>query len=266
MLYAVIINCELLITFPSKKYHYMKIIPLSEGSFTVDASKKFVPFNNAEDELQERNRGSLLVEIQPFVIITQNDIVLLDTGLGLFDESNQFQIYKTLKANGIYPDDVTKVVMSHLHKDHIGGLVNPFTRQLSFEQATYYVHKRELEYALEQGNPSYETESIEILKNADQLQLVDGDSGNIDGYIFYEITAAHSKYHQVIWLKEGGQTLFYGADDASQLKQMRRRFAAKYDYDGKKADTLREKWWQQGNEEGWKFLFYHDVKHPVYPE
>lgn len=60
----------------------MKIIPLSEGAFTVDQSKKFIPFNIETDDLQQRNKGSILVEIQPFVIITSNDILLLDTGLG----------------------------------------------------------------------------------------------------------------------------------------------------------------------------------------
>ncbi|MFV0605401.1 MAG: MBL fold metallo-hydrolase [Niabella sp.] len=242
----------------------MKIIPLSEGSFTVDASKKFVPFKPDTDELQDRNRGSLLVEIQPFVIITQKDIILLDAGLGMLDENGSFQIYSNLKAHNIYPDDVTKVIMSHLHKDHIGGLINPFTKQLSFEQADYYVQEKELDDAFEKGNPSYETENLEILKNSDKLHLLTDDEGTIDGYVHYEITGAHAKYHQVIWIAEDGETVFFGADDAPQLSQMKRKFAAKYDYDGKKAMELREKWWQQGNNEGWFFVFYHDTKHPVY--
>lgn len=242
----------------------MKIIPLSEGSFTVDASKKFVPFKHGEDELQERKRGSLLVEIQPFAVITSKDIILLDTGLGVPNENGQFQIYQNLKENGISPDDVTKVILSHLHKDHVGGLINPFTKQLSFEQADYYVQKRELDYAFEQGAPSYETDGIEVLKNSDQLTLIDNDYGDIEGYLTYQVTAAHSKYHQVIWIKEEDEIVFFGADDAPQLVQMKRRFMAKYDYDGKSADALREKWWQQGNAEHWYFLFYHDVKHPVH--
>ena len=41
---------------------------------------------------------------------------------------------------------------------------------------------------------------------------------------------------------------------------MKHRFAAKYDYDGKKAMMLRKEWWHRGKEENWKFLFYHDVK------
>jgi len=45
---------------------------------------------------------------------------------------------------------------------------------------------------------------------------------------------------------------------------MKSRFVAKYDYDGKKSMELRQKWWQQGQDEKWTFLFYHDVKTPFY--
>ena len=69
-------------------------------------------------------------------------------------------------------------------------------------------------------------------------------------------------YHQVIWIKEEGETIFFGGDDASQLQQMKHKFAAKYDYDGKKAMNLRQEWWEQGQQEHWTFLFYHDVKNP----
>ena len=60
----------------------MNIFPLSEGSFTIDQTKVFIPFDVHSDNLQERPRGSLLVEIQPFLVVTDDDIVLFDSGLG----------------------------------------------------------------------------------------------------------------------------------------------------------------------------------------
>ena len=60
----------------------MKIIPLSEGAFTIDKTKVFVPFNVQQDDLQQRTAGSLLVEVQPFAVVTQNDVLLIDAGLG----------------------------------------------------------------------------------------------------------------------------------------------------------------------------------------
>lgn len=239
----------------------MKIIPLSEGAFTVDASKQFIPFKVNEDEMADRNRGSLLVEIQPFVVITGNDIILLDTGLGLTDEDGQFQLYQNLRNQGINAGDITMVIMSHLHKDHAGGLINPYTRQLSFENATYHIQRQELEYAMEIGSASYNTDLLELLQASDNLVLTEAETGLLADGISYEVTGAHSKFHRVIWLKEGEEIVFFGADDAPQLSQMKTRFAAKYDYDGKKAMQLREKWLQEGA--GWQFLFYHDIQTPV---
>jgi hypothetical protein len=41
------------------------------------------------------------------------------------------------------------------------------------------------------------------------------------------------------------------------------KYMAKYDYDGKKAMELRAAYAAQGAQEGWEFLFYHDIKTPV---
>ena len=245
----------------------MKIIPLSEGSFTIDQSKLFVPFNLTNDDLQQRPAGSLLVEIQPFVVVTSKDILLIDTGLGFSNAGDTLQIHQNLVNNDINPSDITKVLMSHLHKDHAGGVSLNDTmlnqRFLSFPNATYYVQQEELSFALQKGLPSYIPDEIEILRHAANVHFLQGD-GIIDDYIRYEVTGAHSPWHQVFWIEENGETIFFGGDDAPQLHQMKSRFVAKYDYDGKKCMELRQQWWQQGQREKWTFLFYHDVKNPVW--
>lgn len=243
----------------------MKIIPLSEGSFTVDKTKLFVPFDWGEDELQKRPLGSLLVEVQPFVVITSNDILLLDTGLGFSDKNGKMQIHQNLLNAGVGPSDVTKVLMTHLHKDHAGGVSEKKDhRRLSFPNATYHLQQRELDFAFEKGFPSYITEDLAALKNNSQLVLLNGDSGIISDYIQYEVTGAHSPFHQVFTIHDQGQIVFFGGDDAPQLQQMKHRFVAKYDFNGKKAMELRRSWWQKGEKEKWTFLFYHDVKNPVW--
>lgn len=244
----------------------MKIIPLSEGSFTIDKSKLFVPFDTRNDDLQERPVGSLLVEVQPFVIITPDDVLLLDAGLG-FQKEGKLQLHQNLLAAGIEPTQVTKILMSHLHKDHAGGVstLNESSgfHDLSFPNAVYYIQEKELAFAFEKGFPSYIPDELECLKNADNIRLLDGD-GVIDGYIKYEVTGAHCPYHQVFWIVEGGEKVFFGGDVAPQLQQMKSRFVAKYDYDGKKCMEMRQQWWKQGEAEKWTFLFYHDIKTPVF--
>ena len=99
----------------------MNIIPLSDGVFTIDKTKVFIPFALGEDELQNRPVGSLLVEVQPFAVVTERDVLLLDTGLG-FSINGKLQIHQNLINNGIEPKQVTKVLLTHLHKDHAGGI------------------------------------------------------------------------------------------------------------------------------------------------
>jgi glyoxylase-like metal-dependent hydrolase (beta-lactamase superfamily II) len=240
-----------------------RIIPLSEGAFTVDQTKKFIPFDKEADNLQDRKKGSLLVEIQPFVVITSNDIILLDSGLGFAGPDGQLQIHKNLAANGINSDDVTKVLMSHLHKDHTGGIARPNKKIISFENATYYINKNEWEYAFEKGLPSYHVNNFALLSKKENLILTEGE-GMIDDYISYKVTGAHTPYHQVFKISDEGSIIFYGGDVAPQLQQMKNRFKAKYDFDGNASMELRQKWWQQGEEEKWTFLFYHDIKQPTF--
>ncbi len=153
----------------------MQIIPLSEGTFTVDKTKRFVPFNENEHQLQDRPSGSLLVEIQPFVVVTSKDILLLDTGLG-FKKDNKLQLHRNLISNNIDPSGITKVLLTHLHKDHAGGISNENPNdhhfELSFPNAKYYLQERELNLAFEKGFPSFIPEELQILKQS--------SAGNID--------------------------------------------------------------------------------------
>ena len=244
----------------------MKIIPLSEGSFTIDGTKLFVPFNEDEHELNERPSGSLLVEIQPFVVVTSRDVILLDTGLGFHDSvGDKMQLLANLEKEGIKPESVTKVLMSHLHKDHAGGVsLETDHSMLSLPNATYFIRRKELDFALEKGAPSFIPDEIMALKNNPSVHFLDEDEGLIDDYIQYRHTGAHSPQHQVFWIREEGEILFFGGDDAPQLHQMKVRYKTKYDFNPAGAMELRQQWWQQGNEEGWTFLFYHDIKTPSY--
>jgi glyoxylase-like metal-dependent hydrolase (beta-lactamase superfamily II) len=248
-------------------HHYFmaQIIPLSEGSFTIDATKEFIPFDINTDDLQQRTRGSLLVEIQPFLLITEKDYLLLDTGLGFHTPQENLQLHQNLINHGIDPSQITKVLISHLHKDHTGGISfkNEKTgkRALSFPEAVYYVNKDEMNYALQHDGKSYLSEEFSLLKESGNVSWLEGD-GIIDGYIDYRVTGGHCPYHQVFWIQDRGDIYFFGGDVAPQFSQMKNRFIAKYDYDGRKSMELRQQYAEQGKKEKWTFLFYHDIKTP----
>lgn len=240
-----------------------QIIALDEGAFTIDRTKVFVPFNVEEDDLQKRPNGSLLVEIQPFLVITSNDILLLDTGLGYSDREGKLQIHQNLSKHGISSSDVTKVLISHLHNDHSGGLAYPNKKIAAFENATYYINKQEWNYAFEKDSSSYNSENFKFLERYKNVEFLEGD-GVIDEYIHYELTGAHCPYHQSFKIIEEEKTIFFGGDVSPKLQQMKNRLRAKYDFNGEKAMHLREEWWKEGKEENWNFLFYHDIDNPQF--
>jgi glyoxylase-like metal-dependent hydrolase (beta-lactamase superfamily II) len=246
----------------------MQIIPLSEGSFTIDATKQFIPFTVGEDELKERSRGSLLVEIQPFAVVTEKDVILLDTGLGFCDEAGVPAIHHNLQQAGIEPYKVTKVLLSHLHRDHAGGISflskNGTERFISFPYATYYCQRREFELAISNTSASYQQEYVQLLEEYSRVCWLENDEGWIDQSIHYQVSGGHSKYHQVFSIHTAGKIIFFGGDEAPQLHQLKNKFIAKYDLDGRKAMELRKKWWEEAAADHRTFLFYHDIQTPLY--
>jgi glyoxylase-like metal-dependent hydrolase (beta-lactamase superfamily II) len=246
----------------------MRIYPLSEGSFTIDHTKVFVPFDTAIENLQHRPKGSILVEIQPFVVVTDNDIILFDTGLGYHNKEGILQLHDNLMKNGIDPSSVTKVFMSHLHKDHAGGIsyIHPQHKErfISFPYAKYYIQQREFDLAMSGPTASYLAEQVQILADYSGVVWLQDNEGVIDNTIHYQLTGGHSLYHQVAWIKENDTIFFFGGDEAPQLQQMKSKFIAKYDMDGKKAMEWRQKWWELGATENWTFAFYHDIQSPTF--
>lgn len=234
------------------------IIPLSEGEFTVGRDKIFRPFDLNKDEITERSTGSLLVEVQPFAIANEKDIILLDTGLGINHPQEEEMLLTNLRKNHIEPEEVSKILLSHLHKDHAGGL-NPSL----FPNAEIYIYRKEFEFAMATGMPSYYVDDLRQLAQHPNVHWLEDSSGYIDSYIRYEHTGGHSPQHIVYWIESNDGLIFFGGDEAPQFKQMKMKYVAKYDHNGKLAMELRQKWAEEGAAQGWTILFYHDIQNPI---
>ncbi len=243
----------------------IEIFPLSEGVFTIGHDKVFHPFDTELHELNDRPKGSLLVEIQPFLLKIDTEYILFDTGLGFNLPSGELQIHHNLRKIGVDPLKINKVILSHLHKDHAGGICYYNTlniKELSFPNSTYYVSKKEFDFGIEKGYPSYTIDDFDLLKNSSQVEWLN-DNGIINGLIEYSTTGGHCPYHLSFLVRGEYQTVFFGGDVAPQLKQLKTRYVAKYDFDGVKSMELRQEYALKGKEENWIFLFYHDVQHAI---
>jgi len=235
-----------------------QIFPLSEGTFTIGHDKIFYPFNEQTEQLTDRPTGSLLVEVQPFAVVNDEDVILLDTGLGFNNPDGRAHLADNLSAHHIHPEEVTKVLLSHLHKDHAGG-IDPAL----FPNALFYIYKKEMDYARSIGFPSYYVDDLMPLLQNDRVVWLEGEAGTIGNTIRFRHAGGHCPEHIVFWIDSEEGPIFYGGDEAPQYKQMKMKYIAKYDVDGRKAMHLREQWAAEGAREGWRFLFYHDVQTPV---
>jgi glyoxylase-like metal-dependent hydrolase (beta-lactamase superfamily II) len=235
----------------------LKVFTLNEGSYSVDASKKFVPFNPDTDNPKDR-KGSLFIHVQPFLVQLNNTLLLLDTGLGYSDEQGQLILHKNIRKAGFEPDDIEYVLMSHLHFDHAGGMIHRQGEEmeLSFPHATYLIQRGEWEGAFTNPSSSYKPEIFEFLQRNAQLQFLD-ESGIFNENIQFELTGAHTPYHQAFLITEGEEKVFFGGDVLPEPEELQRKFIAKYDYDGRKAMELRDMYGQKAAAENWNCLFYH---------
>lgn len=234
----------------------MKIIPLHEGSYSVDISKKFIPFNPAIHQAKDRP-ASLFIHVQPFLIKTSDQLIVLDTGLGYKNEEGELIIHQNIRDAGFDPDDVSLVLMSHLHFDHAGGMV--FERdgkiEPTFPNASYVIQRGEWEAAFSES-ASYQAELFDVLQSHNRIHFVEGN-GQLNQHVSYELTGGHCEFHQVFLIQEGDEMVFFGGDILPEPEQLLRKLIAKYDFDGRKAMELREEYGKRAAAGGWVCLFYH---------
>lgn len=235
----------------------MKAIALYEGSYSVDNSKTFIPFDPSIHHPKDRP-ASLFVYVQPFLVETGSDLVVLDTGLGFKNEKGQLIIHENILMAGYKPEDISLVLMSHLHYDHAGGMVHQENGKVSltFPNAEYVIQRGEWEAAYSKPSRSYKTEIFDFVQRSGSIHFIEG-SGQFNREIAFELTGGHCEHHQVFLLRRDEETLFFGADILPEPEQLLRKFIAKYDFDGRKAMELRSEYGKRAAEENWECLFYH---------
>lgn len=237
----------------------MNVYVIKLGDFKVDGIKNF-------DYLLPNDESRLIkLAIQPFVVATTNDILLLDVGLG-FLEDGEPVVLKRLKDHSIQPEAITKILVSHLHKDHTDGLGyfkgTDFIQ--NFPDSAIYIQKREYEYALEQKKShSYNQLLLNALKFLPNVVWMEDEEGIITNEVRFKVTGGHTPFHQVFWIEENGQTYFYGADNLPTYGYLKQHIAFKTDYDGYRAMEWRKTWEKEARENHWHILLYHDLKTAV---
>jgi len=241
----------------------VKVHALYEGSYSVDSSKKFLPFDPAIHNPKDRP-ASLFVYVQPFLLKTSTDLIVFDTGLGFKNEQGELIIHENIKKAGYDYRDVTYLLMSHLHYDHSGGMIyeKDGKMELTFPNAEYVIQRGEWEAAFSSNSKSYHTEIFDVVQRSGSIHFVEGN-GKLPGGITYELTGGHCEYHQVFLVEDGEEKVFFGADILPEPEQLIRKFKAKYDFDGARSMELRETYGKLAAENNWTCLYYHAKSQPI---
>ena len=192
----------------------ISIDAFQESKFSLDGGAMFgvVPkvFWDKKKPGDELNRISLAANI---VLIRHPDYVaLIEQGMGNKWNEKQTGIYNIrqeksqiehLADRGVMPEDVTHVILTHLHFDHCGGgVIKNASGELvpAFPNAKYYVQQTQYEEAVnphERNQASYIQDNYIPLMHAGQLELLNGDCEIVDG-ISAVVTGGHAAGHQII--------------------------------------------------------------------
>lgn len=235
---------------------------LNEGTFSVGMDKQFNPIQRSV----QAAKGALKISLNPFLIQTRDRNILIDCGLGDYGVRSHIPILQdNLKRFGLFEDDITDVICSHLHWDHIGGLAHTRNGKmaLTFEDARIWLSGQEWKQVFErEDDENAKADFIQFLDaNADLNFLTDGDSP-FEG-VEVEVIGGHTEFSLGIWIDLPGVKYLMAGDVLGTKGGINRKYSAKYDFDGKKSQMQRERLVKQCYEDVFGILCYHDVDMPL---
>ena len=139
----------------------------------------------------------------PVLVRAGGNVILFDTGLG------QGGLRAALEDAGASPSDVTHVVITHMHPDHVGGLVTDGAP--TFEGAEHVTGEAEMAFWSE--NPS-EAVTANVLPLKDRFTLI-SDGAEIAPGITAVAAFGHTPGHMTFRVDDGDRSMLVFADTAN---------------------------------------------------
>ena len=126
-----------------------EVTSLSDGTFPMDVAKlltNITPKQLDEDLSRSFLTNPVEASVNGFLINTGTKLVLIDTGAGTYFGPTVGKLVANLKASGYRPEQVDEIYITHMHSDHIGGLVAG--GKMAFPNAVVRASQQEADYWL----------------------------------------------------------------------------------------------------------------------
>jgi glyoxylase-like metal-dependent hydrolase (beta-lactamase superfamily II) len=225
----------------------IELIPLSDGMCKLPQQFYIGLDFDTHPELLADD-GKVHIPIGCYLLRTGDVTVLLDAGLGPDVQASWAKggdLPAELAAHGVSPADIDMVVASHLHVDHIGGLVS--NGQPLFPNATVrYGHADWDQFVTAADADDHTRNVMETLADADRLEPIEGDMVALAPGLTARATPGHTLGHYCLVVSSRDERAFLLGDAVECPLQLEEPdFYAMSDVDPKMAARTRELLWRE---------------------
>ena len=216
------------------------------------------------------------VGLDPVLLDTGHTLVMLDAGLGMgLDNSepdrNTSNLLTNLDVLGYRPEDISHVILSHLHYDHVAGLSHTSQNgniAASLPNARIYVQKEEWNTAMQSlSDPQknreagYDPDDLYRLVADDRFVFLEKERQEILKGLTIIRTGGHTPGHQVVRIRDKKETAYFCGDLIPSEFYLNHHVLSKVDMDTTKARKARILLMQEAHRDQATLLFYHSVYH-----
>ena len=244
------------------------------GDFLLDGGAMFgvVPKILWERKMPADNNNLIPMKARSLLIRGNKRNILVDAGPGSKLSAKMKKIYGiddystdangALSKHGLKIEDITDVIITHLHFDHAGGSTIMREGKLvpAFPNAKYYIQKAHFETAVNPGpgeSSSFTKNDFVPLKESGVLVMLDGDCVFSDG-IEIIVTEGHTKGQQHPLIKGESASLFFCADLIPTSSHIPSSWHMAYDNYPLTIIKEKEEYLSRALKENWILFFEHD--------
>ncbi|MFK8037651.1 MAG: MBL fold metallo-hydrolase [Crocinitomicaceae bacterium] len=210
----------------------MKLYPINTGDFKLDGGAMFgvVPKSLWQRTNPPDENNMCSWSMRCLLIEDGDRLMLIDTGIGDKQTEKFFSYYylfgdytlqKSIEALGFSLDDITDVILTHLHFDHCGGAIarnKDGQFRTFFKNATYWSNKQHWQWATV-PNPrekaSFLSENILPIQESGQLKFIDRTNDfttNVFPNIDFLFVDGHTESQMIPHINYKGKTIVFMAD------------------------------------------------------